>query len=67
MSTEALSSSVDRRAEGRTLASFGCFHTAYVVKTELCNCVENLACLSIEGSRGCGTGAMLSGINFFLL
>lgn len=67
MSTDSLSSSVDRRAEDRTLASFGCFHSAYVVKMELFNCVESLACLSIEESRGCGTGALLSGTNFFLL
>lgn len=60
MSTDALSSSVERRAEDRTLASSGCFR-CYVVKTELFNCVESLACLSIEGSRDCGIGAPLSG------
>lgn len=59
MSTDALSSSVDRR--DRTSALFGCFRSAYVVKSELFNCVESLACLSIEESRDSGTGALLSG------
>lgn len=61
MSTDAFSTSVDRRAEDRTLALFGCFCSAYVVKTEYFNCVESLACLSIEGSRDRGIGALLSG------
>lgn len=67
MSTDAFSTSVDRKAEDRTLALFGCFHSAYVVKTELFNCVESLACLSIEGNRDCGIGVgQTEGIWFLL-